>query len=86
MDRIYEEPESRWHGRIVSVGRRTRDDDYTLFSRPGVYPAACVFFGVLYGDPTGLAVTSGLDVSATDAASLQGIAGDAVAAVGSGPR
>ncbi len=101
VDRLYDEIEGRWHGRIVPVGRafasavrarpelelrRTRDNDYMHFSERGVYLTACVFFAVLYGDPSGLPVTSGLDVSGTDAAFLQRIARDAVIAVGSEPR
>lgn len=98
VDAVYADVLARWGGRLVPVGpavarsvaerpdldlRRTLDNDYVHYSPPGVYLAACVLFAVLYGDPTGLPVPAGLDVNATDAAFLQRIAHDAVAAAGS---
>lgn len=101
VDAVYADILSRWGGRLVPVGpafaravtarpdlelRRVLDNDFVHYSHPGIYLASCVFFAVLYGDPVGLPVPSSLDVNATDAAFLQGIARDAVAAAGSGAR
>lgn len=93
VDALYRELAAEHGGRIVPVGaafvaamrarpgmdlRRSGENDYLHYNDRGVLLAAATFYAVLYGDPVGLPVPTGLDVEEADARSLVRIAKDTV--------